>query len=234
MLSPILVHAGTTHSQHSCAGGTAASAAGPDLPGPSPAAECSLTATGAASRFAPPPGARLISESLSGPGGVLSGITRTVLETALETELADHLGFDKGDPAGRGAPNVRNGYSAKTVHTDVGPVRIAVPRDRAGTFEPQVVPSHARRVGGSGEAILSLYAKGLTTGEIQRTWAEVYGSEMSRDLISRVTDAVNEELAAWRNRPLDRGPPRLTQRSDRPRPGTSRWAMSSGPSSGTR
>jgi len=141
---------------------------------------------------------------LTGPGGLLTGITKMVLETALETELSDHLGYDKGDPAGRGSPNMRNGHSAKTVHTDAGPVRIAVPRDRSGSFDPQVVPKHARRVGGFDAAILSLYAKGLTTGEIQAHLAEVYGAEVSRDLISKVTDAVNEELAAWRNRPLDR------------------------------
>jgi len=141
---------------------------------------------------------------LTGPGGLLTGITQMVLETALETELSDHLGYDKGDPAGRGSPNMRNGHSAKTVHTDAGPVRIAVPRDRAGSFEPLVVPKHARRVGGSGTAILSLYAKGLTTGEIQAHLAEVYGAEVSRELVSKVTDAVNDELTAWRNRPLDR------------------------------
>ncbi len=141
---------------------------------------------------------------LVGPGGLLTGITKTVLETALETELSGHLGFDKGDPAGQGAANVRNGHTEKTVQTDLGPVRISVPRDRAGNFEPLVVPKHARRVGGFDEAIISLYAKGLTTGEIQAHLAEVYGAEVSRDLISKVTDAVNEELAAWRNRPLDR------------------------------
>src|SRR5215831_807856 len=141
---------------------------------------------------------------LTGPGGLLTGITQLVLETALETELTDHLGYDKGDRAGRGSPNMRNGHSAKTVHTDAGPVRIAVPRDRAGSFEPLVVPKHARRVGGFDAAILSLYAKGLTTGEIQAHLAEVYGAEVSRELISKVTDAVNDELAAWRNRPLDR------------------------------
>jgi putative transposase len=141
---------------------------------------------------------------LTGPGGLLTGITQRVLETALETELADHLGYDKGDPAGRGSPNMRNGHSPKTVHTDAGPVRIAVPRDRAGSFEPLVVPKHARRVGGFDTAILSLYAKGLTTGEIQAHLAEVYGAGVSRELVSKVTDAVNDELAAWRNRPLDR------------------------------
>ena len=92
--------------------------------------------------------ARADGVKLVGPGGLLAGITRRVLETALETEMADHLGYDKGDPAGRGGANERNGHSAKTVHTDLGPVRIKVPRDRAGTFTPQVVPKHARRVGG--------------------------------------------------------------------------------------
>lgn len=141
---------------------------------------------------------------LVGPDGLLAGITKAVLETALETELSEHLGYEKGDPAGRGAANARNGHGAKTVNTDLGPVRIKVPRDRAGTFEPQLVPTHVRRVGGFNEAILSLYAKGLTTGEIQAHLGEVYGAQVSRDLVSRVTDAVNDELSAWRNRPLDR------------------------------
>jgi len=141
---------------------------------------------------------------LVGPGGLLAGITRRVLQTALETEMSDHLGYDKGDPAGRGAPNARNGYSDKTVHTDLGPIPVKIPRDRAGEFEPQVIPKHVRRVGGFNEMILSLYAKGLTTGEIQAHLSDVYSADVSRDLISKVTDAVNEELAAWRNRPLDR------------------------------
>lgn len=141
---------------------------------------------------------------LVGPQGLLAGITRRVLQAALETEMAAHLGYDKGDPAGRGAPNSRNGYSDKTVNTDVGPIPIKVPRDRRGEFEPQIVPKHSRRVEGFNEMILSLYAKGLTTGEIQAHLAEIYGADVSRDLISKVTDAVNEELAAWRNRPLDR------------------------------
>jgi len=141
---------------------------------------------------------------LIGPGGLLAGITRRILNTALETEMSEHLGFDKGDPAGRGAVNVRNGYSAKTVQTDVGPVPVQVPRDRLGEFEPQIIPKHVRRVGGFNEMILSLYAKGLTTGEIQAHLSEVYSAEVSRELISRVTDAVNDELVAWRSRPLDR------------------------------
>lgn len=141
---------------------------------------------------------------LVGPGGLLAGITSRVLQAALETEMSDHLGYDKGDPAGRGAPNSRNGYSEKTVQTDLGPVPVKIPRDRAGEFEPQVIPKHVRRVGGFNEMILSLYAKGLTTGEIQAHLSEIYEANVSRDLVSRVTDAVNEELAAWRNRPLDK------------------------------
>jgi putative transposase len=117
--------------------------------------------------------------------------------------MTEHLGYAKGDPDGRGRGNHRNGSSAKTVHTEVGPVRLDIPRDRAGSFDPQIVPKHARRVGGFDEAIISLYAKGLTTGEIQAHLAEIYGTDVSRDLISRVTDAVVDELAAWQSRPLD-------------------------------
>lgn len=141
---------------------------------------------------------------LVGPDGLLAGVTKAVLETALQAELSQHLGYEKGDAAGRGAPNQRNGSTPKTVHTDLGPVRIEVPRDRAGSFEPQIVPKNVRRLGGFDEAIVSLYAKGLTTGEIQAHLHDVYGAEVSRELVSKVTDAVNDELAAWRNRPLDR------------------------------
>jgi transposase-like protein len=109
-----------------------------------------------------------------------------------------------------GSPNSRNGGTLKTVHTNLGPVRIEVPRDRVGSFEPQIVPKNARRIGGFDEAIISLYAKGLTTGEIQAHLHDVYGAEISRELVSRVTDAVNDELVAWRNRPLDRGTVRTT------------------------
>ncbi|SFT09522.1 Transposase (or an inactivated derivative) [Saccharopolyspora flava] len=142
--------------------------------------------------------------SLVGPGGLLAGVTRTVLQTALEAEMTEHLGYDKGDPAGRGAGNHRNGSSAKTVHTEVGPVPIEVPRDRRGEFEPQIVPKHARRIAGFDEAVISLYAKGLTTGEIQAHLAEIYQTEVSKDLISRITDQVVDELKIWQNRPLDR------------------------------
>jgi putative transposase len=140
---------------------------------------------------------------LTGPNGLLTGLTRRVLETALETELTEHLGYESGDPAGRGSGNSRNGRSTKKVHTEVGPVEIGVPRDRNGTFTPQVVPRHARRLEGFNEAIVSLYARGMTTGDIQGHLRQLYGAEVSRELISKVTDAVVEEMAEWQSRPLD-------------------------------
>ena len=104
--------------------------------------------------------------SLVGPGGLLAGITKTVLESALDAELDEHLDEAAADQVSPGRrANIRNGHGEKTVQTDVGPVRIQVPRDRAGTFEPQIVPKHSRRLGGFNDTIISLYAKGLTTGE---------------------------------------------------------------------
>ncbi|MFI0454619.1 IS256 family transposase [Actinomadura sp. 6N118] len=141
--------------------------------------------------------------SLVGPDGLLAGITRTVLQAALEAEMTEHLGYDKGERPAGPTGNHRNGTSGKTVSTEVGRVEIQVPRDRAGEFEPQIVPKHARRVTGFDEAIISLYAKGLTTGEIKAHLAEIYQVEVSRDLISRITDNVVAEMEAWRARPLD-------------------------------
>lgn len=143
---------------------------------------------------------------LVGPDGLLAGVTKAVLEAALQTELTEHLGYEHGQPpaAEAGTVNKRNGHTTKTVHTGVGPVEIRVPRDRDGSFDPVAVPRHARRVDGFDEAIISLYAKGLTTGEIQAHLQDVYGADVSREFISKVTDAVNEELATWRARPLDR------------------------------
>lgn len=142
--------------------------------------------------------------SLVGPDGLLAGVTRTVLQTALDAEMTEHLGYAKGDAIEHTSGNHRNGTSPKTVHTEVGPVPLEVPRDRAGSFEPQIVPKHSRRVEGFDEAIVSLYAKGLTTGEIQAHLAEIYSADVSTDLISRVTDQVLEELNTWQQRPLDR------------------------------
>jgi transposase-like protein len=140
---------------------------------------------------------------LTGAGGLLTGLTKQVLETALEVELTEHLGHERNERSGTG--NVRNGTSPKTVRTDVGDVRITVPRDRVGSFAPVVVPKHSRRLAGFDDAVLSLYAKGLTTGDIAHHLADIYGSEVSRDLVSRVTDAVIEQMQQWQSRPLDAG-----------------------------
>jgi putative transposase len=145
--------------------------------------------------------ARTQGVELTGPGGLLTGLTKRVLETALDVELADHLGHDRGERSGSG--NVRNGSSGKMVRTDVGEVRINVPRDRVGSFSPVVVPEHTRRLAGFDDAVLSLYAKGMTTGDIANHLADVYGTEVSRDLVSRVTEAVVEDMQQWQARPLD-------------------------------
>jgi putative transposase len=140
---------------------------------------------------------------LVGPEGMLTKVTKSVLEAALGAEMTEHLGYEVHDPSGRGSGNSRNGTTRKVVHTDVGPVTLEVPRDREGTFSPVIVPKHSRRLDGFDEAIISLYAKGLTTGEIQDHLEEIYGAEVSKDTISRITDAVNSEAAEWQNRPLD-------------------------------
>jgi putative transposase len=141
---------------------------------------------------------------LTGEGGLLQQLTKRVLESALEGEITDHVGYDKHDAAGRNGGNSRNGTRAKTVLTDVGPVEVKVPRDTAGTFEPQLVKKRQRRLTGVDEMVLSLSAKGLTHGEISAHLAEVYGAEVSKQTISTITDAVMEGMAEWQSRPLDR------------------------------
>ena len=141
---------------------------------------------------------------LVGPDGLLAGLTKNVLEAGLEAEMSEHLGYDKHDPVGRNKANSRNGVRAKKLVTDVGPVDIEVPRDRDGSFEPKLVKKHQRRLTGVDEMVISLTAKGLTTGEVAAHMAEVYGTEVSRDTISRITDRVLGEMAEWQNRPLDR------------------------------
>src|SRR4051812_17673300 len=140
---------------------------------------------------------------LTGEGGLLSRLTKTVLESALDGELDDHLGYAKHDPAGRNGQDSRNGRRGKTVLTDIGPVEIAVPRDRDGSFEPQIVKKHQRRLTGVEDLVISLSAKGLTTGEICAHLAEVYGAQVSRQTISTITDKVLDAMAEWQNRPLD-------------------------------
>jgi putative transposase len=143
--------------------------------------------------------------SLTGPGGLLKQLTKTVIETALSEEITEHLGYEKNDAAGQGhGGNVRNGSRPKSVLTDsTGQVEIDVPRDRAGTFEPQIVRKRQRRLNGVDEIVLSLYAKGLTTGEISAHFAEIYGASVSKETVSRITDKVIEEMQAWQQRPLD-------------------------------
>ena len=132
--------------------------------------------------------------ALTGPGGLLTGLTKTVLETALEAEMTEHLGYARHDPAGRDGGNSRNGSRAKTVQTEIGPVEIDVPRDRDGTFSPVVVGKRQVRLGGIDEIVLSLTARGLTTGEISAHFAEAYGSSLSKDTISAITEKVLEEM----------------------------------------
>lgn len=141
---------------------------------------------------------------LTGEGGLLQQLTKRVLESALDGEITDHVGYDKHDRAGRGSGNTRNGSRSKTVLTDVGPVEVRVPRDAAGTFEPQIVRKRQRRLSGVDDLVLSLSAKGLTHGEISAHLAEVYGTEVSKQTISTITDKVMEGMAEWQNRPLDR------------------------------
>jgi transposase-like protein len=142
--------------------------------------------------------------SLTGPDGLLKQLTKTVLETALSEEMTEHLGYEKHDPAGAGAGNIRNGTRPKTVLTEhTGQVQIDVPRDRAGSFAPQIVKKRQRRLAGVDEIVLSLYAKGLTTGEISAHFAEIYGASVSKETVSRITDRVIEEMTDWSHRPLD-------------------------------
>ena len=142
--------------------------------------------------------------ALVGPDGLLASLTKRVLELGLEVEMSEHLGYEKHAAEGRDGGNSRNGTRAKRVITDVGPVTIEVPRDRHGTFDPQTVRKRQRRLEGVDSMVLSLSAKGLTTGEIAAHLVEVFGTEVSKETISKITDAVIEEMAAWATRPLDR------------------------------
>ena len=148
--------------------------------------------------------ARAEGVELTGDDGLLTAMVRQVLQTGLEVELTEHLGYEPHDPAGRGSGNSRNGTSRKTVITDVGDVELAVPRDRNGTLEPQTVPKHQRRLDGLTGNVISLYAKGMTTGDIQAHLLEIYGTDISRETISKITDTIVEDMLAWQHRPLDR------------------------------
>jgi putative transposase len=147
--------------------------------------------------------ARAQGVALSGSGGLLKALNKTVIETALEEEMAEHLGYDKHDPVGRNLGNSRNGKRAKTVLTDSGEVEVEVPRDRDGSFEPVIVAKRQRRLSNIDQIVLSLYARGLTTGDIAAHLAEIYGASVSKETVSRITDRVVEEMQVWVSRPLD-------------------------------
>ncbi|MFC9769546.1 IS256 family transposase, partial [Rhodococcus jostii] len=140
---------------------------------------------------------------LVGPNGLLNQLTANVLETALEAEMDEHLGYQKHEVAGRNSGNSRNGRRTKTVLTEIGPVDIQVPRDTDASFDPQIVKKRQRRLTGVDEIILSLSAKGLTTGEIAAHFDDVYGTTVSKETISKITDKVLAEMAEWSARPLD-------------------------------
>ncbi|HRA27753.1 IS256 family transposase [Ornithinibacter sp.] len=141
--------------------------------------------------------------SLTGEGGFLPEMIKAVLERGMEAELTGHLGYDKGDPAGKGSGNSRNGSTPKTVGTEVGDIALDQPRDRNSTFASALVPKGARRLGGLEDMIISLYAGGMTIRDIQHHLASTLGTDLSHETISKVTDAVAEEVTAWQTRPLE-------------------------------
>jgi transposase-like protein len=141
---------------------------------------------------------------LLGPDGLLSQVTKAVLERALGEEMTEHLGYEKHDPAGRGSGNSRNGTTGKRLRTEIGGIDLDVPRDRNGSFEPRIVRKGQTRLDGFNDRIIALYARGLSTRDIRAHLREMYDVDVSADLISRVTDAVLEELQEWQSRPLDR------------------------------
>jgi putative transposase len=142
-------------------------------------------------------------EDLTGPEGLLKRLTGALVERALQAEMTDHLGYEQGAAEGQGSGNSRNGNGKKTLRTDQGEVTVEVPRDRNGTFEPKLVKKHQRSFKGFDDKILSMYARGMSVRDIQAHLAEIYGTEISPDLISSVTNAVVEEVQAWQARPLD-------------------------------
>lgn len=140
---------------------------------------------------------------LTGEGGLLGRLTKQVVESALEGEMDDHLGYAKHDALGRNGGNSRNGRRGKHLVTEAGPVEVAVPRDRESSFEPQIVGKHQRRLSGMDDLVISLSAKGLTHGEISAHLAEIYGAEVSKQTITTITERVMEGMSDWQSRPLD-------------------------------
>ena len=142
-------------------------------------------------------------EEIAGPGGLLSQLTKRLVERAMEVELTDHLGYEPHQEPAGGTGNTRNGSMPKTLITEQGPVEINTPRDRDGSFEPQIVRKRQRRFEGFDDKIVALYSRGLSTRDIEAHLEEIYGVKVGRDLISRVTDAVMDDARAWASRPLD-------------------------------
>ena len=142
-------------------------------------------------------------EEIVGPNGLLKQLTKALVERAMNAEMSHHLGYEKHSVGGRGSGNNRNGKSRKKIQGDFGSVEIEVPRDRNGTYDPKIIPKHERRFAGFDEKILSMYARGMTTRDIQGHLEEMYGVEVSPALISEVTDGVMEEVKAWQSRPLE-------------------------------
>src|SRR6201993_3534493 len=142
-------------------------------------------------------------EDVTGENGLLKQLTKALLERAMSAELTNHLGYEKSDPAGYHSGNSRNGTSPKTLKGEFGEIAIETPRDRNGSFEPQIIKKHQTRFDGFDDKILSMYARGMTTREIQGHLEEIYGVEVSPSLISSVTDAVVEEVKEWQSRPLE-------------------------------
>jgi putative transposase len=142
-------------------------------------------------------------EEIVGPGGLLGQLTKRLVERALEVELTDHLGYEPHREPPGGTGNTRNGAGSKTLQTEHGPVEIKTPRDRDGSFEPQLVRKRQRRFEGFDERILALYSRGMSTRDIEAHLRELYGVSVGRDLISRVTDAVTDDVREWQSRALD-------------------------------
>jgi len=136
-------------------------------------------------------------------GGLLKQLTKQLVQICLEAEMDTHIGYEKGERAGKSSENRRNGHSKKTIQSDQGEFSIAVPRDRNSEFEPQLVPKHATRLAGLDSKVLALYARGMTVRDIQAQLAEMYGVDISPGLISNVTNAVQDDVKAWQSRPLD-------------------------------
>jgi transposase-like protein len=142
-------------------------------------------------------------EPLTGHEGLLKGMLKASLERGLEVELSDHVGYDRGDPDASMFPNSRNGSFPKTVATEIGDIELAIPRDRQGTFSPMLVPTGVRRLDGLDAMIISLYAGGMTVRDIAHHLASTVGTELSHETISKIVDAVSDEVLAWQQRPLD-------------------------------